>query len=424
MMNVKRRIRRAVATLVVASFVLVGVTSPAAAATPAEIEEAIEQGLEWLAGQQVLPAGYFEDPAHSGFYPVALTAYALVKFEDHAARLRKDPFDPSYEYHTAVEKGWDYLSTKMATQTLSLQSGNDPEQYTDGDNTGIYFPSARSTYETGIVMMALGASGLPTRPFPGSTLTFNQVLEDCVDWSAWAQTDTGWGRGGWDYAAHDNSGSGGDNSISQWPVLGLMAAEQWGIIAPDFVKNELVTYWLNYSQGGDGCFGYRGPPPSYTGGGPFAVTASGMIQLTYCGVPTSDSRWTDASQCICNNWAGGNNIGNLYAMYGLMKAAVIAEPNVVEFCGHDWQEEYDEWIVENQVIPGGYWPAQYALPWHGSSHDKVLATEYALLILQKVVPTEEQVIPTVSEWGLMVMTLLGLTGGTIVFARRRAKAAS
>ncbi len=28
-------------------------------------------------------------------------------------------------------------------------------------------------------------------------------------------------------------------------------------------------------------------------------------------------------------------------------------------------------------------------------------------------------VPTVSEWGLIVMTLLALTAGTIVFARRR-----
>ncbi len=29
------------------------------------------------------------------------------------------------------------------------------------------------------------------------------------------------------------------------------------------------------------------------------------------------------------------------------------------------------------------------------------------------------IIPTVSEWGLIIMTLLALTAGTIVFARRR-----
>lgn len=36
----------------------------------------------------------------------------------------------------------------------------------------------------------------------------------------------------------------------------------------------------------------------------------------------------------------------------------------------------------------------------------------------------QPVIPTVSEWGLIVMTLLGLTGGTVTFARRRRPAAA
>lgn len=33
-------------------------------------------------------------------------------------------------------------------------------------------------------------------------------------------------------------------------------------------------------------------------------------------------------------------------------------------------------------------------------------------------------IPTVSEWGLIIMALIGLTGGTFVFARRRVRGAS
>ena len=31
----------------------------------------------------------------------------------------------------------------------------------------------------------------------------------------------------------------------------------------------------------------------------------------------------------------------------------------------------------------------------------------------------EPVVPTVSEWGLAIMTLLGLTAGTIIYGRRR-----
>ena len=37
--------------------------------------------------------------------------------------------------------------------------------------------------------------------------------------------------------------------------------------------------------------------------------------------------------------------------------------------------------------------------------------------------TPAAAIPTVSEWGLIVMTLLGMTLGTIIFTRRRPTAA-
>ncbi|MCK4343101.1 MAG: IPTL-CTERM sorting domain-containing protein [Phycisphaerae bacterium] len=36
----------------------------------------------------------------------------------------------------------------------------------------------------------------------------------------------------------------------------------------------------------------------------------------------------------------------------------------------------------------------------------------------------EESIPTVSEWGLIVMTLLLLTAGTVVFGRQRRPAAA
>lgn len=390
---------------VVVSIALVSSGLSVTAAT--DEEDAITLGVTWLADQQVLPAGYFEDPAHAGYYPVASTGFALLKLEEHAAQQGKDPFDDNpasptyYEYADKVIAGWDYLSTQMFTETpLADQSGNDPEQYTDGDDIGHYFNSGARTYETGIVMMALEASGAPGRTFPNHPRpavddTFRDVLEDCVDYMAWAQCDSGTGRGGWRYSPYDNAGGSSDNSVSQWPVLGLMSAEApgWGINAPDFVKDELENQWLAYSQDStSGCFGYSAPG-SYASfdysAGPFAVTASGLIQLTYCGVPTTDSRWSDGAQCICTNW-GTSNIGNGYAMYALMKAAMTAQPQppnpVWDFCGHEWQPEYDAWLIANQVKPDGYWPEESALPWHSGHWNKVLATEYALLILQKVAP--------------------------------------
>jgi hypothetical protein len=76
------------------------------------------------------------------------------------------------------------------------------------------------------------------------------------------------------------------------------------------------------------------------------------------------------------------NIGNFYAMYAVMKAAMTAQPTVVwTFGTHWWQNgtgEYDDWLVANQN-PDGSWPAQW-------DSTRVLSTEWALLILEKVAP--------------------------------------
>ena len=66
------------------------------------------------------------------------------------------------------------------------------------------------------------------------------------------RNESGGGRGGWRYGANYSDS---DNSVAQWPVLGLIAAEQWGIYAPDWVKSEL-NYWVNYVQNANGCSGY------------------------------------------------------------------------------------------------------------------------------------------------------------------------
>jgi hypothetical protein len=385
-------VRRGVALGVTIVALVAGALGLAATGiTEAERTAAIEAGLTWLAAQQ-LPAGNFEDPAQPDYYPVALTAYAVLKFEDHAAQMGVSPFDPSYRFYSEVIRGWEYLSTRMIPQSLTLQGGKDPEQHTDHDGVGIYFSSGTNheSYETGIVMMALQASREPTRAMPGSALTFFDVLQDCVDWVAWAQTDDGDGRGGWTYTAQNNRANRSDNSISQWPVLGLMAAEAWAIDAPDWVRSELEHHWLAVTQDSNtGCFGYSSaiyvPWGSF-----FATTAAGLIELTHCGVQTTDPRWSSAAQCICDKWndpTGGGNIGNLYAMYGVMKAAMLAQPDTVwDFCGYEWQPIYDRWLIDEQVLPEGYWNGEYALPAHGGAHNAVLATEYALLILQKVIP--------------------------------------
>jgi len=228
-------------------------------------------------------------------------------------------------------------------------------------------------------------------------------MQDMVDWVSWAQNDEqNYGVGGWTYGAYDDGAliqpaynitrepERSDNCVSQWAVLGLMsaAAPPWGINAPSWVTTELRK-WLTHSQDPGGCFHYSGPDQDYDRIN-IANTAAGLIELTYCGVTTDDERWVNASRCICEKWneTSDDNIGNLYAMYGVMKAAMTADDDPIKkglqpvktFCGHDWQEEYDHWLVKDprQNANGSWSPGPYS--------DYVLATEWALLILQKVVP--------------------------------------
>jgi hypothetical protein len=362
-----------VLTAIVVILLLAISAAPASAQIdPEDKKEAIDLGLAWLAEEQ--------DPATGAwnldYYPVASTAFAVLKFEHHAKEILKiDPFDPDYEYSDNIVAGLKYIFEHAAFQDIDVQPAGDPD-VNIVNGKGIYFTSGRTMYETGIVMMALEASCHPgfIVDAPGSPIngwTYLDVMKDTVDFVAWAQNEAGNGRGGWRYNPNDGSS---DNSVSQWPVLGLMSAG-WGIDAPDWVKTELEDHWLDYSQADDtGCFGYA----SSAGGNVVAMTASGLIQLTYCGVTTNDPRWVAGRRCICENW-GNSNIGHFYAMYGVMKAAMTAQPEPIwDFCGHLWQPLYDEWLIDNQKDDGS-WPAQY----DGTG---VLATEWALLILQKVVP--------------------------------------
>lgn len=370
--------------LVFLTAVFMCVSNARADITPEQRDTAIVRGLRWLAHQQKSD-GHFEDPDIGLYRPVALTALAVLKFEEHAKDKRfydppLDPFDTvNYEYADEIILGWNYLSTKLYPQTpLNDQNGHDPEQHTDHDNCGIYFDSGSKTYETGIVMMALQASARPDSTFPGNptcATTFKEVLEDCVDWYAWAQCDRGAGRGGWRYSAYNNASGTSDNSVTQWPVLGFMSAEAWGITAPDWVLTRsdsgLCDHWVPYSQyikPGDPLHGGFGYTDSTSHQLNVALTASGMIQLAYCCEETTDYRWDAARGRIGRIWYTTDPWGHildrdLYSMYGVMKAAMTAKPAPIEFFGdHDWQKEYDSVLIFVQdsvyaATDSGYWPA-------------------------------------------------------------------
>jgi hypothetical protein len=199
-----------------------------------------------------------------------------------------------------------------------------------------------------------------------------------IDYLAWAQ-ENGGGRGGWRY--NPNGGS-SDNSVVQWPTIGLQAGEkEWGLTIPAFVKSELLL-WTTYSQNANGGFGY-----DWSGNPNIGRTGAGVCELSFLGVPSGDNRISRALTYLNTYWRSQScnytdgNFGNYYAMYGVAKGCRIAtdssgQLHEIQFVGaHDWQLEYDTFLVKNQKIDGRWSGCNY-----GSDE---IDTDWALLILER-----------------------------------------
>lgn len=351
-----------------------------------DINNAIAAGLAYLNATQT--QGNPNDGSWDlGYYQgVASTALSVLCFENNGHLPDGNPAtDP---YVDVVRRGLDYLLSKLIKVVgIGPQTHGDPD--TNGNGYGIYAPG-RGGYETGMVIMALVASGnksrVATPTWPGRTFvpavdghTYEEIVREMVDFAAWAQSDSGVRRGGWRYSPYNNQSGWSDNSVSPWFFLGLHTAELWGINAPAFVKTELEDHWLDYSQNDlTGGFGYRGPDDGVVGGY-VSATGGGIIGLDYCGVPASDDRMVNATAFLAAHWndaAGwGTHFGNLYAMYNVMKGLRLAIPPISSVGTHDWYNEYADALIGNQSADGSWYS------WEHRWASRVLDTAFAILIL-------------------------------------------
>jgi hypothetical protein len=358
------------------------------AATQAQIENAIEKGVAWLATQQNSSTGYWQDSSR-----VAPTAFAVVKLEERAFELGKTPFDPSYLYKENVEKGLAYLFSQMSIISISTQPAGNPDS--DGDGNGVFMNTSQPTYETGIAMMAIAASRAPNRVVnvlgsPVNGWTYKKVLQNMVDYMAFGQYDSGAARGGWRYTPN----SGADNSCSGYAVLGLGYAEAWyygfNCTIPPFVKDELKI-WIDYIQteGGsdDGGSGYSSPNYMVnilkTGNLVFQITFAEMVPqnqniqraLAYIG-----RKWNDSSQSPGWGNPAYGGTPHCQTMFCAMKGLEYAGIDTIVVNGslRDWYADFADAIVNRQQTSGN-WPAE-------SYGGTVLATEWALLTLEKSAP--------------------------------------
>jgi len=396
-----------------------GLTSPAQAASPEDIDQAIEEGLAWLAAQQDTVTGCWDDS-------VGATGLAVLKFEIHAIQQGLRPCNPAYEYHDNVVNGLNYLFANAHIIAIGLQIAGDPD--TDGDGIGVYFVTLLGNYrnyETSIALMAIAAGGEQNKvvDVPGSEVdgwTYHEVAEDAMNYLAWGQTDTGDGRGGWDYDENDNSGPQSDNSNSGYVVLGLSFAEGpkcdppqvsgFALDIPEFVKDEL-SIWIDYIQNdvddpiqpGDGGSGYApydccpfptcGPECSVN----ILKTGNLLHQMQLCGDTPETGRVQDALDYLVRHWDDANQDpgwkgqadpltppftppASYQAMFTTMRGLELL--GIAEINGIDWYDDFSDVIVAQQ-IPGP--PGQ--VYWSGCKWGSpVLCTAWALLTLEKAVP--------------------------------------
>lgn len=374
-----------------------------------ELAASIGNGLQWLSQNQN------EDGSWGDQYALAKTALAVLNLEKYALSCGLSPLDISYTYHTAVENGLNYIFANAYTTPISSQPAGNPDGDGDGDGIGVYFTAPdewHSIYYTSIAAMAIASSNAPSISVDVSTSpvngwTYTRVLQNAVDYLAWAQTDSGYGRGGWNYGPTNNDNTRSDQSNSGWVTLALAYAEAdppegFGLTIPGFVRTEL-DYWIDYSQDdvdgddADGGSHYSDITDPNDMGANILRTGNLLQQMAFVGDTATTERVQDAIDYIVRHWNSGWNWNPscYHTTYTAMKG--LESLDIDQIDSIDWFHDFSEALKSEQNADGS-WPVSSF-----DTGDRMLSTNWALLTLQKAVaPTEEkpdlEIIDKSEEW--------------------------
>jgi hypothetical protein len=337
---------------------IVTVVTPAHAEITAEqVQQAMKRGVLYLKSQQMKPNGNW--PERAGFRGglTALCTLALLECGE--------PVDSP-----AIQKALSYLRS---------------------------LDELRDTYSVSTQIMALAAAE------PRKDLL---LIRRRAEWLERAQIPGGDRAGAWSYFAKH---TGGDNSNSQFAVLGLHEAELAGVEIGEQTWERTLKYWKS-CQRPDGAFGYykdvegvstTASTGSMTCAGIAAlIIASGKMHegdarvvggtVKCCCEQQDNSAVVRAFQWLGNHFSvlvnpgpmGGSRVrdfslsGRLYYLYGMERVGRLTGRR---FIGrHDWYREGAEALVDEQDKDFGSWLGTG----HGEDN-KLIATSFALLFLAK-----------------------------------------
>lgn len=411
------------------------------AATEQAKQQAIDDGLAWLASQQQ-GAGNWD--YGGGRNDVAATASAAMAFVGEGYL----PGDGSI-YDTKVTNAvtWLFDQAKILSPIPVETAGywHHAEDYNNsgtidagdvGANDQALYFATTDIYSNGItapLVFELGRKlGPDTVVGLGNaniqTMTYREAMQDVVDWFSWAQVepDRGNHRGGWRYTPNYDTS---DNSTAQWGALPILYADAWGLGVPQQVRDELEQ-WCNYIQNANGGSGYD-HPGTYVN---VSKTGGLILELLAAGAGAGDPRIQDAIAFINSHWMDGpsgtwyGNLEHPYAMWAVYKAFERAGVTTMSNApggftiGQEWDPEtsdpgdwfahYCDYLVNIQETDGSWDGYSY---WWGP-----LATGWYINILNAAgAPPPVTVIPEpVTAMGL----LLGVVSLTRYVRRRRRNA--
>ncbi|MCC6442884.1 MAG: PKD domain-containing protein [Armatimonadetes bacterium] len=352
--------------------------------TDARAKAGVEDGLRWLYLQQE-GSGRWNQGTYWGS-PV-FTAFATLSFENNghfaSSNLERDI------YADTVRNGINWLLNNKAKAGLT---GENAVYDQNQNGYGYYWSYHSSVYETGMVLMALAANTEERSP------AYAAIIQDVVDLLIYAQ----YRDGGWRYGWH---GSGSDNSVSQWAVLGIEAATGCAFNAkvPSWVLDASnpqdpfgygLRHWLEACQSKDasgnfddgGGFGY-GPSGVYHN-----MNASGLNQLFLAGYEGSSDRVQAALNWQNSNWTVDSVNGwGFYYQYALGKS--LRFYSVDRIGTHLWYDEMVDFLLSDtdrdRRVRDRRWydnsptSSVYAAGRWSAGMGEVLDTTWAVLTLTK-----------------------------------------
>jgi hypothetical protein len=318
--------------------------------TAREVEEAIRKGVRFLVRQQQ-PDGSWPDADHRA--NTGTTSLVMLALLTAGERPGTPPIDGGLRFlerYSANDLGRTY---SVALQTMVFAAA-DPDRYK--------------------LRLAANVEWLERA----------QLKEnDHFEWP-----------GSWTYSG-DKDGH-GDNSNSQYALLGLNAAAEVGIPVRPETWVLARRYWEG-AQRRDGAWGYLPRQDSATA----SMTCAGISSMVITGIkrfqgqevllPTGEVRncgkggvnidlqrgidWLATHFRVHENWGRGQT-WKYYYLYGLERAGRLTGQRF--FGAHDWYREGAEYLVQEQDKLRGSWVGNDIMENHAT-----VATSFALLFLAK-----------------------------------------